>query len=795
MGRIVIVGAGITGSTAALELARLGHSVSVLEASNRIGGKVLDYCCKATDECTRCGVCVAHTAIAEAMAERKVTFHTGVTIDDVRSLPKTTRLTATQKQPTVTHSKCTQCNACVAACPAKCITKYDRGGLVQYIIDHDACLRSKGKRCMACVTACPTGAISGAARSTQLDVSADAVLVATGHEAYDPAGKAHLGYSRLDNVITGEQAEEILSRQDFLCSPTEDVAFVQCVGSRDPEIGRNYCSAVCCSYATRMAKVLKYRNPKSRVTVYFIDLQNFDKAFTDFRRRLVDQGVELVRCVPCVIERTAEGKLRLEAEAADGGRIIAEHDAVVLSTGIGPNRNVEHVARQFGLDRDEFGFLKSGPRVVVAGTCAAPQSINDSMAAAKAVAAELSSMLPSPKPPARQPVPSGSKRFPLNQKVLVVGAGPAGMGVARSLKALGGKPVVVERTSNIEHTTSNIEGQSRNGSLPRITVKRGTSLVELAGVVGAFTATLDTPDGPAHLKCGAVVLCTGSAAVTKRFDGVEESGQVVMLAELEQIMAATSDRERPDSVAILLDARVEETKAGMAAAFDRALALRKEYGCEVTIFCREVQVSSTPLEELYDDVREAGVNIVKYEGECRVSTVDDHVGLCAWDVLLGGEVSVEVDLLAVSACGLSSAAEIPGRDSLGIDRDAQGQLQNNNSRQFPGETNRPGIFVAGACRGTYDLSDIERDARATALAVHELLAPKALDVEMTNAAVDAAHCALCLTCVRSCPHGAMVVDEQKRAAVSRPEVCQKCGICVGECPAGAIELPLAAATP
>ena len=153
-------------------------------------------------------------------------------------------------------------------------------------------------------------------------------------------------------------------------------------------------------------------------------------------------------------------------------------------------------------------------------------------------------------------------------------------------------------------------------------------------------------------------------------------------------------------------------------------------------------------------------------------------------------MSLECELAGVSGYGVASAADPELARLFGVTLDALGQMQANNIHLFPGETNRPGIFAAGACRGQFYPPRIESEARATALAVHQLLAPGVLEVELAQPVVDEDKCALCLTCVRSCPHGAMYVDRAKGAAASAPEACRRCGICAGECPAKAITLPV-----
>jgi heterodisulfide reductase subunit A len=222
-------------------------------------------------------------------------------------------------------------------------------------------------------------------------LTGDGALIATGHEPFNAERKPRYGYERLRKVFTGTEAEQLLNHQSYLTAPDENVAFIQCVGSRDPQIGRNYCSAVCCSYALRIAGMLKYRNPDASITIYYIDIQNFDKNFTRFKQQLVDMGVSFVRGLPFKVEELAGGALKLLREVPDGdGESIVEHDAVVLSVGLGPADEADALAEQFGLARDAFGFFETEtPNVFVSGTCKAPMSIPESIASAKATALEM----------------------------------------------------------------------------------------------------------------------------------------------------------------------------------------------------------------------------------------------------------------------------------------------------------------------------------------------------------------------------------------------------------------------
>ncbi|HVP17559.1 MAG TPA: 4Fe-4S dicluster domain-containing protein, partial [Spirochaetia bacterium] len=359
--------------------------------------KAVSYACKATDSCCRCGVCVAHDRISEALLHPRVAFLRGVAIESVERTAHGHTVRGFSSNPTIHHQDCTLCGACVTACPAAALSLYSRGGLSFIAIDFSVCLLHSGRSCSACAEACPAGAIAGSAtRRRRFAIRADGILIATGHDTFSPVSKPRLGYGRFPGVMTGLEAEQALSRRAWLPSgadasvPARSVAFVQCVGSRDPSLRRNFCSSVCCAYALRMARLLASRNPATEVAVYFIDIQNFDKVFTPFRAELEGMGVRFVRGIPASIARASDGRLALSIEDASGHYASAVHDTVVLSTGVAPSEGAARLADLFGLERDESGFLRSKhAEIRVAGTCGEPRSIADSISSARAAALEM----------------------------------------------------------------------------------------------------------------------------------------------------------------------------------------------------------------------------------------------------------------------------------------------------------------------------------------------------------------------------------------------------------------------
>ena len=382
-----------------------------------------------------------------------------------------------------------------------------------------------------------------------------------------------------------------------------------------------------------------------------------------------------------------------------------------------------------------------------------------------------------------------TKKVELQQSVLIVGGGIAGIHASKEISNLGYKTTMVEQSDKIGgQITHNKEyGVDYEKMLSGVDVLTESSLKELSGNIGSFTAKVQTPQGEKTYNTGAVVVSTGNK---KECNGsVFDEEKIVSISDLVEVIPGYPVKDQRRPVSLILDLKIEETKASSEMVLNIAIDFRKKYGCEVYVFCREVRVSSLYLEILYDEARDAGVTIIKYDGEVTIQKTENEVLVTANDTLLDSVVEVSCHLAGVSTYGIHSCIDNNLAEIAGISTDIQDHMQDNNVHLFPGLTNRPGIFIAGACRGQYYIPQIITDAKATALAVHTLLSQKSIEVELSNAIVDEDKCVLCLTCIRSCPHKAMIVNAEKKIAESAPEACQRCGICAGECPAKAIKLP------
>ena len=241
----------------------------------------------------------------------------------------------------------------------------------------------------------------------------------------------------------------------------------------------------------------------------------------------------------------------------------------------------------------------------------------------------------------------------------------------------------------------------------------------------------------------------------------------------------------------MLDYQIDEDASSAEAALRSALAVRQQFRSQVMIVLRDMRVASRGLETLSGEARQAGVMFLKHGGSPVVNALDKEVVVRFPDSVTGQEEEVSCDLAAVSTAGLIPRGEDALAAAAGIGLDMYGRLQDNNVHLLPTQSNRAGVFLVGPRRGGPEWPGAVRDAHDAAFSVHALLFRGKLVVELSNPEVDGEKCALCLTCVRTCPFKAMRIDDIEKKAACIPESCRGCGICAAECPAQAITLPRA----
>ena len=406
---VLVIGAGISGISSALELASAGFGVHLLERDAVIGGHAASFPCKATNICAECSACVVSDKLREAVQHPRIRLLTGSTLKEFRGEPGDFRVRIAQEPRYVDGERCIACGLCTDICPtdpkAICLPQADAVPLV-HVLDEKLCLRSKGKECELCRDICPTKAIEFNRKRREEELSVGAVVVATGFEVFDAKKKGSLGYGRYPGVLTGLDLEHLLRREGVLRFPGGDkeparIAFIQCVGSRDE--GHPYCSHVCCKYAMKLAALIRHRSPDTLVTIFYIDLQTAGKGFARFFDEY-KSDIRFVRGVPVEIVQAASGELEVKFEDISQGRVRRDtFDLVVLSVGISPRTDSWDLARILGLDMADDGFFDTAPSIgsndtsvsgiFLAGTCQGPKDIPDSVAHGAAAASRVMELL------------------------------------------------------------------------------------------------------------------------------------------------------------------------------------------------------------------------------------------------------------------------------------------------------------------------------------------------------------------------------------------------------------------
>jgi heterodisulfide reductase subunit A len=394
--QVLVIGGGISGIASALELAKADLTVYLVEKEAGIGGQAASFCCKATDVCAKCSVCVLPTKVKESVINSRITLLANSTVKKVTGEVGNFLVEVMQEPGSIDAERCIVCGLCAAVCPAEPKAVYlpsVEATPLSYVLDERLCLRSKGENCNLCREICPTKAIEFEPKPKKQELNVGAIILATGFEAFDAHEKGSLGYGRYPNVLTGLDLERIIYREGYLKLPSNgkkpgSIAFIQCVGSRDESHG--YCSQVCCKYAMKLARLIKYQYPDTQVTIFYIDLQTAGKGFDEFYQEC-RESIRFVRGVPVEVSEASSQGLAVRFEDIAQGRVCHEiFDAVVLSVGISPRKDSWDLAKVLGINLADDGFFAvkdpfdsnetNVEGIFLAGACQGPKDIPGSVA-------------------------------------------------------------------------------------------------------------------------------------------------------------------------------------------------------------------------------------------------------------------------------------------------------------------------------------------------------------------------------------------------------------------------------
>ncbi|MHB8066948.1 MAG: FAD-dependent oxidoreductase [Desulfobaccales bacterium] len=392
---VVVLGGGIAGITAALELSRAGLPAALVEKSPFFGGQAASFCCKATDVCQKCGACRVEQSLRDLQAVSGLRLYAHTELVDRRSENGLHHLTLKAQPRVIDPHRCFDCGLCLDECPVA-------GGILsaasaenhpRYAVNPAACLHFQDGSCRRCQDICPAQAIDLAQPETVVELTTPSLILATGYQPAAPACRATYASEGLPNVITGRELEEMLRRGEPLVRPGDGrrvrrVAFIQCVGSRDQD--HPYCSRVCCAYGLRLARLIRHRWPECKVTTFYMDLQNVGLDPGKFEAA-ARQEIELIRALPGDVTATPGGTLKMRfLDEVNGRALFRVADLVVLAVGIAPGPENASLAAMLHLQLTPEGFLQEGHNgsraevsgIFLAGTATGPQSILECIAQA-----------------------------------------------------------------------------------------------------------------------------------------------------------------------------------------------------------------------------------------------------------------------------------------------------------------------------------------------------------------------------------------------------------------------------
>lgn len=420
--RALVIGGGITGIQAALDIANGGFKVILLERRSTIGGRMAQL--SETFPTLDCPQCIMTPKMVDVAKHENIRLMTYSELESSEGYIGNFTVKIKKKAKYVDWDKCVGCGDCTEKCPSKVDSEFDaelskRKAIYRdfpqavpnkFVIDAEHCTKLTKGKCGVCENICPTKAIKYDDKDEIIEEKIGAVIVATGFDLFPLEKVGEYGYGKYKDVIDGLQFERILAASGptggKVVRPSDgkvpkEVVFIQCVGSRDPEGGMPYCSRICCMYTAKQAMLYKHAVPDGQPYIFCMDIRSGGKGYEEFvQRSLEEDGVIYLRGRVSKIYQDEDKIMVWGADMVSGKKVEIPADLVVLATAMVPSEGIKDLASKLRIATDEYGFLKEAhlklqpletltSGIFIAGTAQSPKDITDTVAQASGAASKV----------------------------------------------------------------------------------------------------------------------------------------------------------------------------------------------------------------------------------------------------------------------------------------------------------------------------------------------------------------------------------------------------------------------
>jgi len=420
--RAMVIGGGIAGISASIDLGNAGYDVIMVERLPSIGGRMLQL--SETFPTLDCAQCTLTPKTVETGQHSRIKLLTYSEVGEVGGRAGDFMVRVRRKAAYVDWEKCTGCGLCQEKCPSKNPSEFDRGmgmGKAIYTISPQAvpnkpvinpsnCRYFKDGKCRVCEKVCPVGAIDYEQKDHYVEERVGAIIVAVGFDLISKESFGEYGYGEIPDVIDGLAFERLNSasgpttgeiRRPSDGKIPKEVVFIQCTGSRDPERYMPYCSRVCCMYTAKHARLYKHKVHDGQAYIFYMDIRSTGKGYEEFiQQGMEEEGILYLRGRVSRIFRDGEKVVVWGVDTLIGRKVEVSADMVVLATAMIPQKDTKDLAKKLGIAADENGFLTEVQRklrpvetevegIYIAGCAQGPKDIADAVAHANAAASKV----------------------------------------------------------------------------------------------------------------------------------------------------------------------------------------------------------------------------------------------------------------------------------------------------------------------------------------------------------------------------------------------------------------------